>query len=208
MSILREIQDTGKTLRAVRDEYKRRSFGKPLVHKTLGDAYTAFMAEKEGAKLSKRTLQALKSNVNRFVTPCTAMSVSQITRQDVANYLAPYQDRTFNSYRTSPATFFNWCVNPMKFAEENPAASIKPIDKRRMDDKPPAILNHSQCVALLRATLELDPGLLRYVAICLLAGLRPEREAVELHPADITDRIFVRGKTAKDRQQRYVESSA
>jgi hypothetical protein len=93
----------------------------------------------------------------------------------------------------------------MKFAEENPAASIKPIDKRRMDDKPPGVLQYDQCVALLRAALELDPGLLRYVALCLFAGLRPDREAVEIHPADITDRIYVRGKTAKDRQQRYIE---
>ncbi|HUC85958.1 MAG TPA: hypothetical protein VL970_12250 [Candidatus Acidoferrales bacterium] len=109
------------------------------------------------------------------------------------------------AYRTSLATSFNWCVNPMKFAEENPAASIKPIDKRRMDDTPPAVLHYDQCIALLRATLEHDPRLLRCVAVCLFGGLRPEREAVEIHPADITDRIYVRGKTAKDRQQRYVE---
>jgi len=74
-----------------------------------------------------------------------------------------------------------------------------------MDDKPPGVLQYDQCVALLRAALELDPGLLRYVALCLFAGLRPDREAVEIHPADITDRIYVRGKTAKDRQQRYIE---
>jgi site-specific recombinase XerD len=205
MSILREIQDTGKTLRAVWDEYKRRSFGKTLVDKKLGEAFELFKAERERAKLSKRTLQKHKSAVGRFVEPRAAMFVSQITRQDVADHLAPYHDETFNTYRNSLAVFFNWCVKPMKFAEENPVADIELIDRRRMEDKPPAVLNHAQCVALFRATLEHDPRLLRYVAVCLLAGLRPEREAVELHPADITDRIYVRGRTAKDRQQRYVE---
>jgi hypothetical protein len=110
MTILREIQDTGKTLRDVWDEYKRRSFGKTLVDKKLGETYTDFIAEKERAKISERTLNAYKSNVGRFVTPRAAMFVAQITRQDVADYLAPYQDRTFNSYRISLATFFNWCV--------------------------------------------------------------------------------------------------
>ena len=69
MDILREIQDNGKTLRSVWDEYKRRSFGKTLVDKKLSDAFGLFNPERERAKLSKRTLQKLKSTIGRFVKP-------------------------------------------------------------------------------------------------------------------------------------------
>lgn len=205
MAVAREIQQAGKTLRGVWEEYKRRTMGAKIVDKKLGDAYAMFKAERERVMLSKRTMQKTKSNVGRFITPRAAMFVSQITRQDVADYLAPFKGETFNTYRTSLNTFFLWCVK-LKFAEESPLASLDAIDLRRLDnDEPPAVLHYKECVALLKATLDLDRGLIRYVAVCLLAGLRPEREATELHPSDITDRIHVRGKTAKDRQQRYVE---
>jgi len=205
MAIMREGETAGKTLRGVWEEYKRRSFGKSIVDKKLSEAFAQFKAERERVMLSKRTMQKIRSNVGRFVCPRASVSVSQIGRQDVADYLAKYTGETFNTYRTSLNTFFVWCVK-LKFTEENPLASIDAIDLRRLDnDQPPAVLHYAECVAFLKATLEIDRPLSRYVAVCLLAGLRPEREAKELRPADITDRIHVRGKTAKDRQQRYVD---
>lgn len=205
MAVVREMKQAGKSLRGVWEEYKRRTMGTKVVDKKLGDAFTQFKAEREQLMLSKRTMQKIKSSVGRFITPRAAMFVSQITRAEVADYLAPFKGETFNTYRTTLNTFLKWCVK-LKFTEENPLASIEAIDLRRLDrDKSPAVLHYAQCVALLKATMEHDPGLVRYVALCLLAGLRPEREAKELHPSDITDRIQVRGRTAKDRQQRYVE---
>ena len=58
-----------------------------VVDKTLGEAFDLFKAERERAKLPKRTLQKHKSAVGRFVEPRAAMVVSQITRRDVADHV-------------------------------------------------------------------------------------------------------------------------
>jgi len=207
MGIYREVQSAGLTLRAVWEEYRRRADAKQIQRVTLTKAFADFNAEREKLGLSKGTKLKLKCIVGQFIQPRSATFVSTITRQDILDFLRPYKDESFNTYRNGLSVFFNWCVSPMKFAEESPVASIPTIDRRRMAhaDTPPGVLPYDACKALLKATLEHDPGLIRYVAVCLFAGLRPEREAVELHPADITDKIYVRGKTAKDRQARYIE---
>jgi len=206
MSILREIDASGETLRGLWDEHKRRSSGKKIIAKKLGEAYQQYLAEREALCLSKKHLGTIRTVVGRFVKPRAAQFVTQIARQNVVDFLQPYADETFNSYRHYLYTFFGWCRD-LHFGDENPVALIKAIDRRRLKsyDKPPGVLHYDDCKALLKATLETDPRLLRYVAVCLFAGLRPEREAAQLQPADITDKIQVRAKFAKDRQQRYVE---
>jgi len=203
MAVLREITESGLTLRGVWEEHKRRSTGKKLIEKTFREAYEQYYSEQTHLKLSKRTLAKIKSNVGRFIQPRAAMYVHQATRKECMDYLQPYKGETFNTYRTSVNTFFTWCV-ALKYAEENPLNTIQPIDLKRLDkDKPPGVLHYDECIALFKASLK-DPGMIRFTATCIQAGLRPEREAPLLHPSDITDKIHVRGKTAKDRQARYV----
>lgn len=177
MSILREIEVSGKTLKDVWDEYKRRSFGKKIIGKKLGEAYEQFMAERRSLRLSKEHLGGFRTTVGRFVKARAAQFVTQITRQDIVAFLEPYADQTFNSYRHYLYTFFGWCRD-LHFGDENPVAFIKTIDRRRLKsyDKPPGVLHYDDCKALLKATLETDPRLLRYVAVCLFAGLRPKRD--------------------------------
>jgi len=206
MSLLREIQTAGKTLRGVWDEYKRRSLGKQVIAKTLGEAYEQYLTERKALRLSPEHLGGIRTIVGRFVKPRAAQFVTQITRQDIVTFLQPYADETFNSYRRYLSSFFAWCLS-LHFHDENPVATVEAIDRRRFasHDRPPGVLHYDDCKALLKAALDTDPGVLRYLAVGLLAGLRPEREAAGLSPADITDKIHVRAKTAKDRQQRYVE---
>jgi len=206
MSTLREIEASGKTIQEVWEEYKRRSYGKRTTAKSLGDAYEQFLDERQALRLSKDHLAGIRTVVGRFVKPRAAQFVTQVTRQNVVDFLKPYTDITFNAYRRYLHMFFKWCVK-LHFGDENPVATVEKIDRRRLAgyDKAPGVLHYDDCQTLLKATLETDPGLLRYIAVCLFAGLRPRREAAELHPADITDKIHVRAKTAKDRQQRYVE---
>lgn len=206
MTVVREIKAAGLTLRAVWEDHRRGAVAKGMIEQTLDDAFKKFMQERKQSLVSRDTLAALNSNVGRFVTPRAKMQVSAPSRQDVMDYLAPFKGSTFNSYLTSLNTFFRWCVK-LKFRAENPAASIEKIDRRRMDnfDEPPKVLHYDQCLALFKATVETDIGLIRYTAMCLQAGLRPEREAPGVAPSDIADKIHVRGKRAKTRQQRYVE---
>lgn len=206
MTVFREIQSAGKTLREVWEEYKRRVLSKKLTNKQIGAAFEQFKAECGKLHLSKRHIGSIQSNIGRFVSPRSTQALSSVTRQDLIDFLEPHKDETFNTYRRYLNIFFNWCVR-LRFIEDNPVASIEAINKRRMAkfDKPPHVLHYEDCVKLLKSTLENDPGLIRFTATCLQAGLRPEREAPQLRPGDIGEKIHVRGRTAKDRQQRYIE---
>ena len=112
--------------------------------------------------------------------------MSEVKRQDVLDYLRPYTGRTFNSYLTSLTTFFTWCED-QHYTQQAPTKSIEKIEARRLHDldDEPAILTVPQCAKLLKATLDTDPGLVPYVACCLFAGLRPEKEAARLLKVDI-----------------------
>lgn len=214
MRIAVEIKKANLTPQKVWDDYRnfeerlQRAVNekKAKVERTLKSAFTDFMLERERMRLSKRTLAALDSNIGRFVEPQEEKLVNQIQRQDVTDWLANYHDATYNSYRTSLGTFFRWC-HRMGFCAENPVEHIVAIDRRRMEsfDREPHVLTYAQCLTLFKATLETDKGLVRYVATSLLAGLRPEKEAAKLNPADINGQIYVRGRTAKTRSHRYVE---
>lgn len=186
-------------------EFYRANKGK-ISAVTLGAAYKKFMDEKETQKLSDSTMAALKSNVGRFVSGREEIFVHAVKRDDVMDFLKPYTDATFNSYLTSLNTFFLWCVK-VEIIFKSPAEKISKIPKRRFEnaDVAPKTFTFDELKSLLKSTLETDPGLIRYVAVCNFAGLRPEKEAAKLSPADIGEEIHVRGKTAKDRQARFVK---
>ena len=174
----------------------------------LSAAFERFMAEKSKSRLAHRTLTALKSNVGRFIQGRESLPLGEITRVEVMDWLnrAEWGPRTFNSYLTSVQTFFRWCA-ANEWIPRSPAATIPKVPARQMPDidTPPAILTIAQCSALLRAVLAMDKPLAPYVAVCLFAGLRPEREAGRLDWGDIRNgRIEVRGLHAKDRQRRLV----
>jgi len=205
MTIHREVQEAGYTLRKVWEDHKRGFHGGDVKRKTLQAAYNQFIAEREQMLSSDSTMAALRSNVGRFIRPRAELQVTAVARQDVMDWLVAFKGRTFNSYLTSLNTFFRWSVK-LKYLKASPAADIEKIDERRManlDEEPP-VMSPAQVVALLQTARRTDPALLPYIAVCLLAGLRPEREAGHLAWSDIGETILVRGLHAKDRQRRYV----
>lgn len=205
MAVHREVQAAGQTLRAVWEEFKRIG-SRRVKDQKVGEAYKLFMAECQRRNLSPRRRAALKSNVGRFVKPRPAMLAAAVTRDQLVEFLLPFKDETFNTYRRCLYTFFEWCKTAQKCVEENPVASIPFIEERHMEkfDVPPHVLHYDQCVALFKATLEIDPGLIRFTALCLQAGVRPEREAPGVQPGDIGKNIHIRARKAKDRQERFI----
>lgn len=192
--------------RALQSHRTNRAKTPASVH--LSAAFERFMAEKSKSRLAHRTLTALKSNVGRFIQGRESMSLGDITRVDVMDWLnrAEWGPRTLNRYLTSIQTFFRWCA-ANEWIPRSPAATIPKVPARQMPDidTPPAILTIPQCSALLRAVLSMDKPLAPYVAVCLFAWLRPEREAGRLNWGDIRNgRIEIRGLHAKDRQRRLV----
>jgi integrase len=206
-AILREIQDAGFSLRTVWEGF--RHLGKtPTKSITLGEAYDTFIAEKKAIRLAPKSLLWYKSGVGQFVSERTKALVSSVTREEVTGWLSnpEWSPRTFNARRAGLQIFFGWCKG-LKYLSENPVDSIERISERRMPDldKAPAVLSLCQCGRLLKVTLESDPGLVPFVAVCLFAGLRPEREAGKLSRDDLRDgHIHVLGAHAKDRQRRHV----
>jgi integrase len=203
--VLAEMKRAGVSPRAFWERFKG-STAVAVAEMALGAAFDQFMQEKEAQRLSDSALSAYRSNVGRFVRGRAALPVAQVSRDMVLAWLAPFADNTFNSYLTSLNTFFIWCAQ-LGWLAKAPTATIKKIERRRMENAgaAPRIFTFDELKRLLAVTVALDPGLIRYVAVCTFAGLRPEREAAHLRPEDIGEQIHVRGKTAKDRQERYVE---
>lgn len=205
MLVLAAMRKAGTTPRKVWEDHQRSGAGH-VVEITLDAGYQQFMREKTSQRLSDSALAAYRSNVGRFIRGREQFAASTIKREDVLAWLAPYKDETFNSYLTSLNTFFLWLLHLGHIAK-SPTAKIKKIERRRMAnaDVPPRIFKFDELKALLKTTVQLDPGLVRYVAVCNFAGLRPEREARELLPGDIGEAIHVRRGTAKDGDERFVE---
>lgn len=204
-----DAQRGGFTVRQAVDFYLEHQ-GTRTVQLTLGDAFSQFTKEKESQRLSPKTLVALRSNVGRFISGREAQKLSAVTRADVLEWAQnpEWGPRTFNSYLTSVKTFFRWAV-AAEHLPKSPAATIGKIGARQMPDLDvaPHILTNDQVARLLAVTLETDKGLVPYVATCVFAGLRPEREAGRLAWSDIEgNEITVRGLHAKDRQRRQVEN--
>lgn len=177
----------------------------------IGEAYATFLAEKKAALVSEKSMNAYRSVVGRFIRGRELLPLSTVTRADVLTFLRrpEWGPRTFNTYLISLNTFFLWCEKVGYLEKDKaPTHTIDPIDERRLPDldQPPATISLRQSEALLLATLETDPKLIRFVANCLFAGLRPEREAPKVAREDIArGYILVRGLHAKDRQRRDVE---
>jgi hypothetical protein len=67
IQVNQEVLALGMTIRQLLEMYKADARLK-LPDKTVKEAYTDFMPEKERERLAKRSLATLKSNVGRFVT--------------------------------------------------------------------------------------------------------------------------------------------
>lgn len=210
IAVYGEVVGAGHTLRAVWDGFRTNLGRSGNRTKPAGEALAEFLAEQERALVSAKSLKAIKSNVGRFLKGRESSRLSDITRADVLEWLRNdhWGPRTFNTYRTSLHSFFLWSKK-LGYLAEAPTATIDPIDERRMGDmdEPPAILSLRQSAALLAATLKVDKALVPYVTAGLFAGLRPEKEAAHAKLLNLTDgHIEVPGRTAKDRQRRFVEA--
>ncbi len=199
----RAAQGSGKTV----SEIVRQSLAKSSSNVTLKAAVELFQEEREKQQVSKRTSEALYYNCAAFLRGREVRAISSITRGEIVEYLKPYSGRTYNTYLASLRTFFKWAV-ASKLTTESPADSVIKIKTRNLqdDDLEPAILSVDQCRRLLRSAIQVDPGMVAYIAACLFGGLRPEREAAGLSWRDVGDQVLVMAKNAKSRQRRWVSN--
>ena len=174
----------------------------------LREAVEAFVAERMAAGLAWRSIDAIRDVLRPFKAGRENVFLDSISREDVLSFVA---GGSVGAWRRNGRLivlkgFFRWAVEAERLLK-SPAEGIKPIRLRQMPgiDRAPVVLSNAQVRALLTAALEHDPGLVPYIAVCLFAGLRPEREAARLAWADIdAEGVWVRAVHSKTRQHRCV----
>jgi len=111
-------------------------------------------------------------------------------------------------YRKTANELFEWAIFPQEWIDKNPCARIK---LKLKGEKEVSIFSIKEAQALFHAAKKSDPDILRYVVLCMFAGLRPT-EAFKTTREDIrtkTNDIRVHsGKTGRFRYVRMEEGVA
>ncbi len=171
--------------------------------KDFKDAIEEFESAKRESGLQPRSLRQLKSTLNRFLTylldksDAESICVHEIAAEHVTGFLAALRDRggvakakrkTYNNNRLDLSSFFSWAADRQRrFTPENPVTEVQHFDKKAVEQQREAIaiLTPEQVRELFSYLVSFKDGdFVRYYALLLFAGLRPESEAVRLsaHP--------------------------
>jgi integrase len=152
----------------------------------LGIAVAACIAEKEWRKLSPSYLTGIRSTLERFANGREHMLVNQITPEQVRKWVARLPEAVSQrSELIDLRTLFSFaertygCVN---------VAKLVPFPK--VIRKEPGILTIEQIRSMLAAIRKEHPHLMRYVALTLFAGVRPD-EAKQLTADCVRDGYIV-----------------
>jgi len=141
----------------------------------IDDAIDQYITWLETAPLRDATKRHWKTRMKVFKNSISNHRVAEITPEVLENYLAQRNTSPGgkDTDRRAISRFFSWCIErPRRWAISNPASVVK-IDQG--EKAPPAILTPDDCKNLFCSAEQHKGGLLvPYVAVCLIAGLRPE----------------------------------
>ena len=204
---IQKLEGTSHTLIQAVD-FLLRNWQPSAVAKTVKDAATEFILDKQAGKLRPRSIQDLRTRVNRLVKVHPHRLVSEIGIEEIKRIVAVpgHAARTQNGNRRVLHTFFKWCVKH-NYCAANP---VQNIDPAKVDESEPAILPLAAVKALLSAAMSYKEGrMVPYFALGFFGGLRPaELERIELKKINLAARnIAVKGDAAKLRKRRNVEMS-
>lgn len=204
---IQKLEGTAHTLIQAVD-FLLRNWQPSAVAKTVKEASTEFIADKQAQKLRPRSVTDLRIRVNKLVKRHGQRLVSEIGIEDIKRIVAVpgHAARTQNGDRRALHTFFAWCVKH-NYCAANP---VQKIDPARVEDKEPEILSLASVRTLLSAAMTYKDGLLvPYFALSLFAALRPaELERIDWKDINMAGRLIViKGEAAKLRQRRNVEMS-
>lgn len=158
--------------------------------------------------MRNHTWRNLIIRVNVFANSVPNLSVSDITPDQIADYLSKrdVSPATRDNDRRALSRFFSWCMErPRRWIATNPARAEK--RRSRGEKAPPQILTIEQCEALLRAAMKHKDGLLApYFALALFAGIRPEElKRLTWPQINLTDKqITLTSEQSKTKRNRVV----
>ena len=178
LAVWDEVRAKGLTLRDVWEEYKRRPVTVAPVRKPLRIAIEEVIQAKLQAKRRQRYVDSLEAYLEKFATGREQLSVDQITSTEIEQWFANRKEapQTQASNLGRLSALFSFCVRK-GYCLKNPCDSVERVSA---DRRPPPILTVKEAKRLLFTCRCKVPKLLPYLALGLLAGVRPEE--MEQHP--------------------------
>ena len=172
---------------------------------TLRHALGGMMAFKRAQGLRPRSLQALESTVQRFVTNRDTVLCDAVTSEEISAWLTEndWQPATRKTYRIDLCTFFSYAIG-QGWATVNPVAKVAtPI----LEDKPVEIIKVDEVKKIFTVCQDRDPHLIHYFVLGFFCGIRPE-EIIRLDAEDVSlehRQVEVAAHKSKTRQRRLVD---
>jgi hypothetical protein len=110
------------------------------------DAFKLYIDDKERDGVRDRTLIAIKSALNQFITETNDPWIHEVTAANVESYLRGLRAKngtdkatlkTWNNYRNDLNGFFSWCATPdagtnRPFTFENPVGGVRKFSARQV----------------------------------------------------------------------------
>lgn len=180
----------------------------------MKEAVEMCLVDKKNEGTSDRALQTMRSPIRRFACSCPRRQVNDVTHHDITKWVdgLKVSTRSRVGYLSELRTFFSWAVQK-GYSESNPVIPAMPSKKAKkkiMNTK--REVRASQVLTPQEAGIIMDycereyPLFTRYAALCLFAGLRPEREGKLIPWANVnTTNITVDWRIAKDNETRIIE---
>jgi hypothetical protein len=157
-------------------------FKDPAFKISIGDAVIKFLGAKEGV-VRDRSLRQFKSTFGQFERFAQNCYVHEVNHDTVELFLQSLRSKdgvkkaarkTWNNYRADLHLLFEWCrEKPQQYVSGNPVTDIKrfEIDRGEVD-----ALSANRAEELMRYVENFKDGkLVRFFALALFAGIRPEK---------------------------------
>lgn len=136
----------------------------------LGTVVAECIAEKQRRQLSESYLTGIRSTIERFALKREHVPISQITAKQVEKWAYRHPEASsIASELVDLRTLFSFAAR--EYGVEN-VAKLVPFPK--VVKKEPGILTVEQVTSLLKAVRSEQPELMRYVALALFGGVRPD----------------------------------
>lgn len=146
--------------------------GDRLEEKTLGEAYSQYLAEFDGVPNRKD----VESRVGRWMNSVGAEKpVSQVTEEDVTGFCGQYSNRTtYNGHFTYIRSFLTWCTKKRhRYIAENPLDEIKVVAPKYKRPKYIPSEDAERVFRRLEADAE-NRDSLAYAIVAFFCGVRSE----------------------------------
>ena len=167
----------------------------------LAESVAACLEAKRAAGRRERYLGALAGALRQFIKGRELVAIGAVTRREIEAHVqgvASLHSRATRLNRLS--TLFSWAVRAGHL-DANPCEQIERVTP---EQRPPLILSPAQAAHALAWTHAHWPRYLAWLALALLAGVRPE-EAERTEWEAITDaHVVIGAQTSKVRWRRIV----